>query len=266
MATESEVKKKAVAPGAPAEKPKFVLPTKKVKAESHSPRNLIIFSKPKVGKSTLLAELDNCLLLDLEGGTDYLDALKVKATSIPEINEIGKAILDAGKPYKYIAIDTITALEEMCLPYAEKLYSETPMGKNWFTEGKTKYRSILNMPQGAGYPWLRIAFTKVVDYIKTWAPHIILVGHLKDNMLNKDGAEFNSMDLNLTGKLKLIASSNSDAIGYLYRKGDQNILTFKTSDEVACGARPPHLRNAEIVISELTEEGLKTHWDKIYID
>lgn len=263
MATAEEVKK-AAKPA--AEKPKFVLPTAKVKALGQSPRNLIIFSKPKVGKSTLLAELDNCLILDLEGGTDFIDAMKVRATSIAEINEIGKAILDTGKPYKYIAIDTITALEEMCLPYAEKLYSETPMGKNWFTEGKVKYKNILNMPQGAGYPWLRIAFTKVIDYIKTLAPHLILVGHLKDNLLNKDGAEFNSMDLNLTGKLKQITTSNSDAIGYLYRKGDQNILTFKTSDEVACGARPEHLRNKEIVISEMTEKGLKTNWEKVFID
>jgi hypothetical protein len=264
MATESEVKSKAAAPvAAPS---KLVLPTKKVKAASQSPKNLVIFSKPKVGKSSLLAELDNCLILDLESGTDYIDALKVKATSVAEINEIGKAIAEAKNPYKYIAVDTITALEDMCLPYAEKLYSQTPMGKNWFAEGKLKYGNILNMPQGAGYPWLRIAFTKVIDYIKTWAPHIILVGHLKDTMLNKDGAEFNSMDLNLTGKLKMITSSNSDAIGYLYRKGDQNILTFKTTDEIACGARPHHLRNAEIVISEMTEEGLKTNWDKIYID
>lgn len=265
MATEAEVKKTAGKSPAP-EKPKFVLPTSKVKAVGQSPRNMVIFSKPKVGKSTLLAELENCLLLDLEGGTDFIDAMKVRATSIADINEIGKAILEAGKPYKYIAVDTITALEEMCLPYAEKLYSETPMGKNWFTEGKTKYKSIINMPQGAGYPWLRIAFTKVIDYIKTLAPHIILVGHLKDNLLNKDGAEFNSMDLNLTGKLKQITTSNSDAIGYLYRKGDQNILTFKTSDEVACGARPEHLRNKEIVISEMTEKGLKTNWDKVFID
>lgn len=264
MATESEVKKAAAKPA--PEKPKFVLPTEKVKSVSQSPRNLIIFSKPKVGKSTLLAELDNCLILDLEGGTDFIDALKVKATSVADINEIGKAIVEAGRPYKYIAVDTISALEEICIPYAEKLYSETPMGKGWYTDGKVKYRSILNMPQGAGYTWLRMAFTKVVEYISTWAPHIILVGHLKDNMLNKDGVEFNAMDLNLTGKLKQITSSNSDAIGYLYRKGNQNILTFKTTDEVACGARPAHLRNAEIVISELTEEGLKTNWDKVFID
>ena len=49
----------------------------KVKAESQSPKNLIIFSKPKVGKTSLLAELNDALIIDLEDGSDYVDALKV---------------------------------------------------------------------------------------------------------------------------------------------------------------------------------------------
>lgn len=243
------------------------LPTEKVAAEVSSPRNLIIFSKPKTGKTTLLSQLDNCLILDLEKGSKYVDALKIEASSIEEIKHIGKAIKDAGNPYRYVAVDTITALEEMCIPYAEELYMKTPMGKNWLTDGKTKYGTILSLPNGAGYPYLREAFTKVVNYIQTWAPRTILVGHVKDTVLEKNGSEFNSLDLDLTGKLKRITASNSDSIGYLYRKGKKNILSFKTSDEIACGARPKHLRDEEVVLSELTEDGeVITHWDKIYID
>jgi hypothetical protein len=243
------------------------LPLEKVKAVSQSPSNLIIFSKPKTGKTTLFANLENCLILDLENGADYIDAIKIKATSVEEIKHIGKAIKDAGNPYQYVAVDTITALEEMCVPYAEELYSRTPMGKNWFTSGKAQYGTILSLPNGAGYPYLREAFTKVVDYIKTWAPRTILVGHVKDTLLEKNGSEFNSLDLDLTGKLKRISCSNSDAIGYLYRKGKTNILSFKTSDEIACGARPEHLRNQEFVVSELTDENvINVDWSKIYID
>ena len=240
---------------------------KKVSAETKSPKNLIIFSKPKVGKTTLLSELENCLILDLEDGTDYVDAIKIKAKSVEDIKAIGKAIKEANYPYQYVAVDTITALEEMCIPLAEDMYSKSSMGKNWFTEGKPKYGTILNMPNGAGYPWLREAFTKVVDYIKTWAPRVILVGHVKDVVLEKNGSEVNALDLDLTGKLKRITSSQSDAIGYLYRKGNKNILSFKTSDEISCGARPEHLRNQEVVLSELGEDNkIKISWNNIYID
>ena len=52
----------------------------------------------------------------------------------------------------------------------------------------------------------------------------------------------------------------------MFRKGNQNSLSFKTSDEVACWARPPHLTNKEIVISEIDEKTgeLTTFWDSIY--
>jgi energy-coupling factor transporter ATP-binding protein EcfA2 len=245
----------------------IILPMTKVSAETKSPKNLIIFSKPKVGKTTLLSQLDNCLILDLEDGSDYVDAIKLKARSVDDIRAIGKAIKEAGSPYQYIAVDTITALEEMCIPFAEDLYSKSSMGKNWFTESKAKYGSILNMPNGAGYPWLREAFTKVVDYIKTWAPRIILVGHVKDVALDKNVSELTALDLDLTGKLKRITSSQSDAIGYLFRKNGKNILSFKTTDEIACGARPEHLRNKEVILSEINEEDkVITFWQNIYID
>jgi hypothetical protein len=252
------------------------LPTKKVKATSQSPKNLIIFSKPKVGKTSLLAELDGALIIDLEEGSDYVDAVKLKASSVEDIKTIGEEIKKAGYPYKYIVLDTITALEAICIPYAEILYSKKPMGKSWFktdangkldrASGKLQYGNILNLPNGAGYAYLREAVTNILEYVKSLAPRIILVGHIKDTLLEKNGAEFSSADLDLTGKIKRILSSQSDAIGYLYRKGNQNILSFATSDAVSCGARPAHLRNGEIVMSELTDKKLTTHWDKIYID
>lgn len=256
----------------------FTLPTEKISAETTDPSNLIIFSKYKVGKSSLIAELPGCLLLDLEKGSAFLDAVKLQANSVDDIKAIGKKIkeaTDANKgvsPYKFIAVDTVTALEEMCIPYAETLYSRSSMGVNWFLDdpvrgGKKKYGNILNLPNGAGYPWLREAFTKVLNHIKTWAPHTIFLGHVKDTNVQKAGSEFSSLDLDLTGKLKQITCSKSDAIGYMYRKGNTNILSFKTSDDITCGARPEHLKNKEILISEVDEDGnLTTHWDKVFIN
>ena len=80
----------------------------------------------------------------------------------------------------------------------------------------------------------------------------------------KEDEEFATLDLQ--GKLAMIVSSKSDAIGYMYRtKDNKNILSFKTKDEVVCGSRANHLKNAEIVISELDEDGkFITHWDEIY--
>jgi hypothetical protein len=153
----------------------FKLPTTKIAATTKDPKSLIIFAKPKVGKTSLLAGLENCLIIDLENGTDYVEALKLKAHSISDIRKIIDAVIAASKPYDYIAVDTITRLEDMCIPYAEQLYANSPQGKTWFPENKKKYGNLLHLPNGAGYPWLREAFTKVIDLIKCGADKIILV-------------------------------------------------------------------------------------------
>ena len=50
-------------------------------------------------------------------------------------------------------------------------------------------------------------------------------------------------------------------------RGNEAIISFVASDEITCGARPEHLRNKEIVISTVNEDGsFKTNWDKIYVD
>ncbi len=116
----------------------IVLPTKKVAADRTNPKRLVIYSKPKTGKTTAYAGLDDNLILDLENGADYVEALKLKVNSLQELLEAGKAIKEAGKPYKYVTIDTVTALEDMVGPLAIKLYKQTSMGKNYYKAYNTR--------------------------------------------------------------------------------------------------------------------------------
>jgi len=236
----------------------IVLPTKKVKADRINPKRLIIYSKPKTGKTSAFAGLEGNLIIDLENGADYVEAIKVKANNLQELKEIGKAIKEANYPYKCVTIDTVTALEDMVMPLAINLYKQTPMGKNYSGD------SILTLPNGAGYLYVRQAFFQVLDFIDTLAPQIILSGHIKDKQVDDKGEMVMSANIDLTGKIKSLICANADAIGYMFRKGEQTILSFKTNEEVTCGARPEHLRNEEIVISEMVNGELITHWEKVY--
>jgi hypothetical protein len=238
----------------------IVLPTKKVKAERQNPKRIVIYSKPKTGKTTAYAGLDGNLILDLENGSDYVDALKVKINSLQELLDTGKAIKEAGKPYKFITVDTVTVLEEMIQPLAIKLYRQTPMGKNYDGD------NVTTLPNGAGYLYIRQAFFQVLDFIDTLAPTIILSGHIKDKVVDDKGEMVMSANIDLTGKIKSLICANADAIGYMYRKGNKTILSFKTNEEVTCGARPEHLRNQEIVITEIIDGELKTSWEKVFIN
>ena len=238
----------------------IVLPTAKVKGSRVNPKRIVIYSKPKTGKTTAYAGLDNNLILDLENGADYVDALKVKISNLQELLDAGKAIKEAGKPYDYVTIDTVTALEEMIMPLAIKLYRETSMGKNF--DGAT----VANLPNGAGYLYIRQAFFQVLDFIDTLAPTIILSGHIKDKQVDDKGELVMSANIDLTGKIKSMICAQADAIGYMFRKGNKTILSFKTNDEVTCGARPEHLRNEEIVITEMIDGVLHTTWDKVFLN
>jgi hypothetical protein len=238
----------------------IVLPTKKVKAARVNPKRLVVYSKPKTGKTTAYAGLDNNLILDLESGTEYVEALKISISNLQELLDAGKAIKAAGKPYKYVTVDTVTALETMIMPLAVKLYRKTSMGKNFDGE------NVASLPNGAGYLYIREAFFQILDFIDTLAPHIILSGHIKDKQVDDKGELVMSANIDLTGKIKSLICANADAIGYMYRKGNKTVLNFKTNEEVTCGARPEHLRNEEIVVTEMNEKGeLEFHWDKIYV-
>jgi hypothetical protein len=238
----------------------IVLPTTKVKAERVNPKRLVIYSKPKTGKTTAFAGLDNNLIFDLENGADYVEAIKLKIDSLQQLLDAGKAIKAGGFPYKYVTIDTVTALEDMVMPLAIKLYKSTSMGKNYDGD------NVLSLPNGAGYLYLRQAFFQVLDFIDTLAPHIILSGHIKDKQVDDKGEMVMAANIDLTGKIKSLICANADAIGYMYRKGNKTILSFKTNEEVTCGARPEHLRNEEIVVTEMNEKGeLEFNWNKVFI-
>ena len=238
----------------------IVLPTSKISAERVNPKRIVIYSKPKTGKTTAYAGLENNLILDLENGADYVEALKIKISNLQELLDTGKAIKEAGCPYKYVTVDTVTALEDMIMPLAIKLYKKTPMGKNF--DGDT----VTTLANGAGYLYIRQAFFQVLDFIDTLAPHIILSGHIKDKVVDDNGEMVMSANIDLTGKIKSLICANADAIGYMYRKGNKTILSFKTNEEVTCGARPDHLRNEEIVITEMIDGVLKTSWEKVFIN
>ena len=230
------------------------LPKKKTKALRKSPKNMVLYGAPKIGKTTVLAKLDNCLILDLEDGSDMIDALKIKATDLNELSQIGQSIIKEGKPYKYIAVDTITQLEIWCESEAKVLYRNTPMGKNFDRENKGL--SVLTLPNGAGYLYLRMAYKKWLDRLNMLADHVILVGHLKDKMIEKQGKEVSSKDLDLTGKIRSITCSNADAIGYVFREGDKTMVSFDAGQDINAGSRCDHLKGQ---IMELD-------WTNIFID
>lgn len=250
----------------------ITLPTSAVPAQFDDPVRLFIFSQTKTWKTASAMQLPNNLVIDLESWSKYYSWLKVDVKQYAKDNNISliqafsytiKAIKASEHKYDYITIDTVTALEDIACEYALQLYKESSIWKNY------KWTNILNLPQWAGYAWLREAFEKIymsLDWLyNKW---IIFLWHVKSSSILKDWESISARDINLTGKLKYILSADVDAIWYLYRNKEtnQNYISFKTTEtDLACWARPQHLKGKEFIFSEEKDWVLVTYRDSIYL-
>lgn len=148
------------------------LPTKRKEIENYNPKLMILFGKPKNGKSTITAAIDSNLIIDLEDGYRALSVMAVQARTAKDMFEINQAIQakinenNGAFPYKYITIDNATRLEELSLSYAAALYRNTAMGQGWGYKKDAKGINIKTpdnkliidpkadvrlLPNGAGY-------------------------------------------------------------------------------------------------------------------
>lgn len=252
------------------------LPKTEIKADRVNPKTMVIFSQPKMGKTTVISKLDNCLTLDLENGAHFVDILKIDVLAKAKEESkkpivILKHIINAisaenkklgGFVYKYIAVDTVTALEEIVLPLANNFYKATNMGRNWVGD------DVTTLPNGAGYKYTRDALSHVINELAELCETLIILGHVKDRLIEREGKEMPERGLALTGKSSSILCSQVDAVGYLYRDKNKTIINFAASPNLLAGARSEHLDGQEIVVAESKEgsHDITVDWTKIFLN
>lgn len=264
----------------------IVLPTERRKATDYNPRLMVLFGKAKSGKSTLMASLDNNLIIDLEDGYRALDVMCVQARSAADIYNIKNAIEqknaeNGGKPfYRFITIDNATRLEEMSLVVAAHKYRQTSMGASWgykkdaignilLENGKKVIdpkADVRQLPNGAGYLYVREALKEMVNMFKPLCDTLILVCHVKDKQIRKNDEETTEMAVDLAGKTGDIICGEADAIGYVSRQGNKTLISFKGGDNTIRGSRPEHLREKIFEVATSDDEGnLKVDMSKIFL-
>lgn len=246
----------------------LILPTEKAKPTRINPAISIFYGPPKIGKTTKLCELDNCLILDAEKGTEAIDAMRMPVNSISgptvfkedgklaftSIDAVYNKIVEDGMkkfeatgtkpkpPYKYIAMDTIDKLEDFCEITATAKYKASVIGQKF--EGK----SVLELPMGAGYYHLRNEMLFQIERLSQICEHLILISHIRDKELNKGGSAVSVRDISLTGRLGQMVCARADIVGYVYREsGNPNLMvSFETLEDTTMGSRFPRLAGKRI--------------------
>ena len=208
----------------------MVLKKEKRKAVSINPGTLLLYGAPKVGKTSMLSSLDDCLIIDTEKGGRMLEGYIQEVNSRDELIQVLIDIKESKDvKYKYIAIDTIDKIAE----WAERRVCE-----------EEAVSSIADLAFGKGYGLVREKVSKTVSAFKEVAEHLIIIGHRKVAYAVTEGNPIVIPEsLDLTGKLKNIIMSTCDAIGYVYRNDKEELMvSFKANDAIEAGSRCLHLK------------------------
>lgn len=70
--------------------------------------------------------MPNNLIIDLESGSDYVSGYIVKANNYVDLFNVAKALKTEEHNFKFVTLDTVTALEDIALELACKRYKESP--------------------------------------------------------------------------------------------------------------------------------------------
>jgi len=253
----------------------IVLPTVATPIQSVNPKNLLLFGLQKCGKTTALSKLKGCLIIDTEvEGTEFVEALRLKVpmnagpvTKMTWLKDVAKAIRAAGCPYDYVAIDTLTEVDEWAEWSGTMAYMNSIAGKNFNRNPATgvmlpptdvNYESVHTLPNGYGYRWSRQEMTEIYELFQSIGKVCtIFVCHVMDkNVVSKlTNSEVKTMDISLTGKVRDIIGRRVTGIGYVYNKGGELMISFKGNEDKVGGIRSEHIRGYEGVLD----------WDKIFI-
>lgn len=247
-----------------------------------NPKVFLIYSIPKFGKSTIMANLTtdfapgkSIILSNEPGGYDYLRAAVKEVLNPYEFNEALDEAIQM-KEVEYIIVDTITKLDEWSEYLGTFNYMKKPQGKRfnldaskgqYLKKDDPGFETVHDLPNGHGYKYSREVMVDWLQRFRASRKNVILLAHVKDKYISSIvGDTIQSIDINLTGKVKDKYCSDVDSIAMLVGKEDKRYLSFQTkSNSKFMGSRPSHLEG-KILISEKLEDGtIKTYWNNIFI-
>ncbi|MCR4362089.1 ATP-binding protein [Bacillus subtilis] len=221
---------------------------------------IAMLAKSKFGKTTFAidlakefyGDLDKTLLLATEIGYKTMaDVYALNVTGFDyaedDDDESQKGFIEtvdelienkADIPFRFIVIDTITALERYATKYVIRKASRE--------DGK-RYTDITDIAWGKGYTLVAEAIYEQIDRLKKAGFGVFIIGHEKTRKItNKDGFEYDYTTFNALTKTSDIIEREADMIIYgdlRVVKGEGGVATetrkllFRSDGNILCGTR-----------------------------
>lgn len=251
-----------------------------------NPPITLIYGLPKSGKTAICYELakqykTKVLCTDTAGwlANDCKNVIELPKNPIKMFEDlkVQLSILDTFDEFgtEKLIIDNLSELNEASLTYGTWLFMQSTMGKKLNRDEKTKkllpmseWRMVTDgvLKDGGGWWYPRKGMIDLMDnYIRplSYKMDIILLGHVKDKEVGKEGSKVTAKVLNMYGQTAKLIMAKVDAPVLFRRKGKKGYFEMQNdNNETVAGSR--YDRGDQLIISEMTNEGLKTYWNDFY--
>jgi len=198
---------------------------------STDPKITLLYGAPKVGKTTMLSQLDNCLILDTEKGSSMVEGHIIGLNSKDDLMAFYKEA-EEGHSFKYVALDTIDKLIE---------WTELSVLREYQVD------AIADLAYGKGFGLVRQKVINNINKLASMFDRVIVIGHRKTAAAVENSTAVDPESLDISGKLKNMLMAMSDAIGYVHRDEEENlVVSFQSNKALEAGSRCPHLRGKVI--------------------
>lgn len=223
------------------------------KAVSQFPQVTLLMGAPKIGKSSLVAQIPDVLILDLElSGYEGIDTKAwVGISDHDELREALKYFFSAANTsYKTLVIDHLRYMTSF---FAGVITKETGA------------RFVEEVEFGKGSAQLKMMIEKEIKLIKSALAQspdkrVIFVAHAND----KNG----EIRLDVDGKNESLILGLVDGVAYINRdpSTSNTMINFSARAGVEAGIRNPHLSNYSGVLAEYDRGSmsLKAKWEELF--
>lgn len=131
------------------------------------PQKVVIYGPEGIGKSTLASKFPNPLFLDVEGGTDHMDVLRL--SDIRDWTKLKTYLIEIAseKPCDTVVLDTADWAEALCCDYVLK---------------QNNKKSIEDFGYGKGYTILGEAFSVLLKLLQSCIDkgiNVVVLAHAK---------------------------------------------------------------------------------------
>jgi len=272
----------------------IILPDEITISTGSSPRDLVIISQPKMGKSVIFGDFSvkyNGIVLNLEkGGYEYIDARKIDVHTEGLTDDVDaffnyikirkKLLAEKGK-YDVLLVDGLSDLDRMSELGGTLAYMDTIIGRRFnqidpnnksksapkYKPKDSGFKSVLTLPDGAGYKHTRDWFLDQIRIFRQISPYRIYAAHIVDKYIkDKLRDEVVGQEILLTGRLKNIFASKVTALGKLIADGsDKRSINFDVlNDSIIAGSRAPFLKGKIPISEKQADDSVETFWENIF--